>query len=135
VAGEDILAHYGKDVFDVVHIRNALDHSTNPMTVIEQMIAVAKPGGYIIMHGFENEAVMEHWRGYHQWNIVRIDGDLQISGKNRKQAFKVYEHFQDEVSKVRCSGHRIGKAWCSLILRKRPRSQAEPVRNAAEVHA
>ncbi|MEJ0018278.1 MAG: hypothetical protein WDN25_17295 [Acetobacteraceae bacterium] len=69
VAGEDLAGHFGTQVFDVAHIRNAIDHAVHPMAVVEQMLAITRPGGFLIIHGFENEAIAEHWHGFHQWNM------------------------------------------------------------------
>lgn len=78
---------FADDTFDIVHCSNALDHTQNPRKAIIEMERVCRPGGMILIQGFENEAVHENWQGLHQWNI-RIEemGEggvkvLQIDGK------------------------------------------------------
>jgi len=68
-----------KNEFDVVHISNALDHSQNPRKAFEKMIQASKE--YVIVQGFENEAIYENWQGFHQWNMT-LDDHLKISGKD-----------------------------------------------------
>jgi SAM-dependent methyltransferase len=55
--------------FDVIHCSNALDHTQNPGQAIQEMERVCRPGGMILVQGFENEAIHENWQGLHQWNI------------------------------------------------------------------
>lgn len=76
IAAEDLEF---KEEFDVVHISNALDHSQNPRKAFEKMLQASKE--YVIVQGFENEAIFENWQGFHQWNMT-LDEHLKISGKN-----------------------------------------------------
>lgn len=75
-AGEDIT--FEKE-FDIVHISNALDHSQNPKKVFENMIKASKK--YVIVQGFENEAVYENYQGFHQFNMS-FDESLKMHDKN-----------------------------------------------------
>ena len=58
-----------KDVFDVVHISNALDHTQDPKAAYNAMYRAVKPGGFLIVQGFVNEGTHEEWQGFHQFNI------------------------------------------------------------------
>ena len=58
-----------KDLYDVVHISNALDHSQQPDIAFERMYRAVKPGGFLIVQGFVNEGTHEDWNGFHQWNL------------------------------------------------------------------
>jgi SAM-dependent methyltransferase len=69
-SGEDL----PRDVFktgsyDVAHISNAIDHSENPMCVLAELIRITRPGGLVIVQGFENEAYFENYAGLHQYNF------------------------------------------------------------------
>lgn len=68
--------------FDIVHMSNALDHCQDPRKAFEQLYAAVKPGGYVILQGFENEANHEKWFGMHQWNIHLNSNVLCIDGKD-----------------------------------------------------
>merc|ERR1711879_494268 len=56
--------------FDVVHIRNALDHAFDPLLGIERMLRVVRPGGWVLLRHARNEGVPGKFRnGLHQWSF------------------------------------------------------------------
>lgn len=75
------------DTFDLVHARNCIDHSYDPMLAIRQMVAVAKPGGLVYMHHAVNEAEQQKHEGFHQWNLYDAGGDLFVG--NRAETINV----------------------------------------------
>lgn len=87
----------GDDVFDVVHISNALDHTTDPQKVFNNMVRALKPGGFIIVQGFENEATHENYQGMHQHNLW-VNGDklfpLDTSAAKVFRVHRFENHFQ-----------------------------------------
>ena len=54
---------FGKNTFDVVYASNSIDHSYDPVLVIEQMFDVAKKGGYVILRHYRNEGSGGEGRG------------------------------------------------------------------------
>jgi len=71
-----------KDDYDIVHISNALDHTQEPKKALESLLKAVKPGGYLIVQGFFNEATHENWQGFHQWDISFTEnGMMLIKGK------------------------------------------------------
>ncbi len=77
-----------RNVFDIVHMRNALDHCQNPAKAYEAMLRAVNSGGYLIIHGFENEATAEHYRGMHQWDICIEGESLVIRGRSSVDRFE-----------------------------------------------
>jgi SAM-dependent methyltransferase len=75
IAAEDLQF---REVYDVVHISNALDHCQDPKRAVEAMFRAAKPGGWVLVCGFVNEADFQHRTGMHQWNIRIVQGCLRI---------------------------------------------------------
>eukprot|EP00928_Gymnodinium_smaydae_P038964 TRINITY_DN26740_c0_g1_i1.p1 TRINITY_DN26740_c0_g1~~TRINITY_DN26740_c0_g1_i1.p1 ORF type:complete len:706 (+),score=112.88 TRINITY_DN26740_c0_g1_i1:36-2120(+) len=64
--------------FDVVHMRNALDHAFDPLLGIESMLRVVSPGGWVLLRHARNEGVPGKFRnGLHQW---AFDADKDSSG-------------------------------------------------------
>lgn len=116
--GESLLEKFGPDVFDVTYIRNALDHTTNPVTTLGQMIAITRPGGYVIAHCFENEADAEGWHGFHQWNIHVANDDYVITGKDGNP-FPVFKRIPG-ITKLLCESSvpPHGRVQCTMIARK-----------------
>lgn len=82
VRGEELLSHFKPETFDVAHIRNALDHAQDPRQVIENMWALLKVGGTLIVHGFVDEATSENYQGFHQWDIRPKKNGIGVYGKD-----------------------------------------------------
>jgi len=91
---ETLVTKFGENVFDLVYMCNALDHSRDPMTGVTQMLAVVKPGCYVTLHHFIREAENASYGGFHQFNL-----DTDNAGKfilwNRSERFEVEEILKD----------------------------------------
>ena len=90
---------YAEGSVDLVHVRNALDHSANPMAGIMECLQVLRTGGVLYLHHHINEAEREAYRGFHQYNLDSHDGKLVIW--NRTDSIDVAERLK-EVADVRC---------------------------------
>lgn len=101
---------YINELYDIVHISNALDHTQDPFTAYNRLMDAVKPGGYLIVQGFENEATAENWQGFHQWNISVVANSLKITGKETEQYF--YNPFK--VIKINFEQ----KTWFIWIIQK-----------------
>ncbi len=77
------------DFFDLVHMRNALDHSYDPLEGIKQMLSVAKTGAPVVLQHARNEAERENYVGFHQWNIDERGGRMILW--NRSTTIDVHE--------------------------------------------
>lgn len=71
---EQLSEKFSNTFFDLIHIRNALDHSYDPLKGIEEMLKVLKENCFIFMSHSTNEAEKENYVGFHQWNFCQ-DGD------------------------------------------------------------
>lgn len=101
-----------KDEFDIVHISNALDHCQSPPDAIERLYDAVKPGGFLIVQGFCDEAVYEQWQGFHQWNLdVDDEGALIMSGKH---IVSIYDKVPHKWKKLAIND----KEWFYLIIKK-----------------
>jgi SAM-dependent methyltransferase len=78
VAGEALLEHFGPARFDIAYATNALDHSADPLTIISNMVAVARTGGVVILRHKRNEGESARYGGLHQWNFDAVDGRLLL---------------------------------------------------------
>jgi SAM-dependent methyltransferase len=87
VAGEDLTQVFKKNTFDFVHSANALDHSYNPLSCIQNMLEVCKPQGYVIIITVENEGERENYQGLHQWNFSLEQDELILYTKNKEDNF------------------------------------------------
>jgi len=97
-AVEDLTTCFPTDYFHLTHMRNALDHTFDPWIGLEEMIAVTKPGGLILLRHAENEGVAGKFRvGLHQWaftvrnastdpHFVMWNPELEIDVTNKLRA-------------------------------------------------
>lgn len=60
---------YEENTFDMVSMRNSLDHSFDALFGLYNLIYICKIGGKIILEHSENEAAYEDYSGLHQWNF------------------------------------------------------------------
>merc|ERR1712224_869830 len=63
---------FPSNFFELVHIRNALDHTAQPLLGLREMLRVTRPGGRVILWHWQNEHP-ERWKGLasgsHQWGF------------------------------------------------------------------
>lgn len=76
--GEQILEKYSPGTFDIAFIANALDHSADPLVVLENMLGVVKPAGRVVLWHLRNEGERNNYFGIHFWNIECRDGRFVI---------------------------------------------------------
>ncbi|HUV97553.1 MAG TPA: methyltransferase domain-containing protein [Acidobacteriaceae bacterium] len=114
--GEDICDLFKPDFFDLVHIRNALDHCYDALAVMRNMLAVLKPGGALIVCGYTDEAVFEKYAGLHQWNIRADNGAMIIWRPN--EHYDVNKTFSSQLGAVETS-QDDSRRWTSVVLRKK----------------
>lgn len=62
----------------LIIIKNALDHSKNPIKGVMEAIECLEIGGILYLRHFENEAETENYRGFHQFNISTKNEELII---------------------------------------------------------
>jgi 2-polyprenyl-3-methyl-5-hydroxy-6-metoxy-1,4-benzoquinol methylase len=58
-----------KATYDVVHIRNCLDHTQSPSLVWLNILKTVKVGGFVVQTHSINEATKENWQQFHQYNL------------------------------------------------------------------
>lgn len=111
---ESLVEQFGTNRFDLVHARNSIDHSYNPLLAIEQMVEVARPGGIIFMHHSIYEAKKQRYAGFHQWNLSASGGELIVS--NLTQRTNVSHHLAPVAA---VTTQIFDRVWMINIIRKR----------------
>lgn len=114
--GEHIDQRFAAESFHLVHIRNALDHCYDAVSVVRNMLAVLKPGGVLIVCGYTDEAVFENYVGLHQWNIRADDGQLVIWRPGER--YSVNQLFAGQLADVNAMQDDTHR-WTSVTLRKK----------------
>jgi len=93
---------YKDNFFDIVHCVNGLDHCANPIAAIKEMYRVCKVGGWIYLRHFPDNAIIQSYHGFHQWNLTPNPkvGSTDCIIWNRENRFllsKVIPGFKTEV--------------------------------------
>jgi SAM-dependent methyltransferase len=101
-SGEELVALFGRDAFDLVLAQKCIDHSIDPAGCVRNMIEVCRVGGVVALAHEENLAVNAAYRGLHQWNFNLRGSSLIVSGggytKNLDEEFRGrlrWEHRRD----------------------------------------
>jgi SAM-dependent methyltransferase len=66
---EDLASVVPMSFFDLVHARNCIDHSKDPVNAIKEMVRATKPGGFVFLNHILNEGRRNRYSGPHQWNF------------------------------------------------------------------
>ena len=73
-------AQFGEKQFDIVHGQNCIDHTVNPLEAIRQMLAVTKPGGFVVLYHAENEGKNKSYKQLHKWDFTCESDHFLIRG-------------------------------------------------------
>ncbi len=84
VLGEALHDEFGSARFDIAYARNAVDHVVNPIRVVREMVAVVRPGGFVLLRHWEDEAKFMSYRQLHQWNLTVDDGRAILWGRRTR---------------------------------------------------
>lgn len=85
---ESLQTHFQEESFHFAYANNCLDHCYNPLSAIQQMYALIKPSGSIVLGHHLNVAEAENYEGLHQWNLCIKDNRFVLWNKTA-------EHFID----------------------------------------
>ena len=81
---EYLSAFYPMHDVSLIIINNALDHSAQPVKGIIEAINCLHTGGVLYLNHHPNEAEYEHYRGFHQYNIMIENSQLIIWNQTQK---------------------------------------------------
>ena len=119
---EDLCLFVPEGGYDLVHCRNALDHSFDPLRGIEQMLAAARVGGAVLLRHFADEATPNGGHGLHRWNFALRDGGTRFVIWDRSGEVDVATALRCPC-RVACR-HVVG--WVDVLIEKTGAAPAEP---------
>jgi len=111
---EKLSERFSANRFDLVYIRNALDHGYDPLAGIGEMLTVVKPGGTVLLQHFANEAEKEGYAGFHQWNLAIENRDMIMWNKKDRFSLRAFIQGRAEITSMPDDGAE----WVSVALRK-----------------
>jgi SAM-dependent methyltransferase len=76
--GERLLERFPRSSFDIAYAVNSIDHSYEPLRIVENMLALVRPDGVVLLRHTRNEGEHRRFSGPHQWNFDFVDGDIVI---------------------------------------------------------
>lgn len=74
---------YANNTFDIVHCRNAVDHTPNAEKAISEMKRICKKDGFVYLLHFSNQR--SRAKGVHYWDIDYVDGNCTF--KSNESSF------------------------------------------------
>lgn len=99
----------------LITIQNALDHSSAPVKGIIESLISLREGGILYLNHHPNEAEMEKYKGFHQYNVDERNGKLYIWNKaHHVNVTELLDSFASVETKRMDNGHIIA------IIRKKP---------------
>ncbi len=117
-AAEAIPPEY-HEMFDVVHISNALDHTKDPVLAFQSLLDCCRVGGYLIVQGFVNEALHENWQGFHQYNLsLDNTGCLIIADKHQAKVICPTGYNYETIWFKTEHVGMLDRHWFMLVLKK-----------------
>lgn len=75
---ENLVKTFGAKSIDIVHCREALEYTKNPVVVLTEMLSVMKDSGAIFLSHQVNKASEENFNSLAQWNCVEKGGQFII---------------------------------------------------------
>lgn len=99
----------------LITIQNALDHSSAPVKGIIESLISLREGGILYLNHHPNEAEMEKYKGFHQYNVDERNGKLYIWNKaHHVNVTELLDSFASVETERMDNGHIIA------IIRKKP---------------
>lgn len=106
----------------LITIQNALDHSSAPVKGIVESLVSLREGGILYLNHHPNEAEMEKYKGFHQYNVDERNGKLYIWNKaHHVNVTELLDSFASVETKRMDNGHIIA------IIRKKNCQNELPV--------
>jgi SAM-dependent methyltransferase len=114
--GEKVADMFPAQSFDLVHIKNALDHCFDPIAVLKSALAVCKPQGFIFLSHHANEGRHQGYCGLHQWNLAALDNHFMLWNPDSV-------HWVNDLLKgtqIRCNSFPMsqGEYWLNVVIQR-----------------
>lgn len=78
VGAETLPTRVGPDRFDFVYSVNALDHTEDPLAVVQGIAHILRPGGIFALQVYTREGSRENWWQLHQFDLYVDEHDRPV---------------------------------------------------------
>lgn len=111
----DFLRRFEPGTFDLVHIRNSLDHCYDPLSVLWQSLALLKRGCCLVLNHQANEGEQAGHAGFHRWNLTVEREDLIVW--NPKTRVSVKDEF-GALASLEAKASPDTEYWNLVVIRR-----------------
>jgi SAM-dependent methyltransferase len=115
---EDLSSVVPESFFDLVHARNCIDHSKDPLKAIREMVRAVKPGCCVYLNHWISEGRRNKYGGPHQWNLFHRDGRFLVD-RPGMEPVDVGTETVNGVADVTVVPSPDGAEWFAVIIRRR----------------
>jgi len=124
IEGERLSESLSHDSFDFVYVKNALDHTHNPIKCIDEILKVLKVNCCCSLDHMVNEGTSGNWKGLHQWNFYYEDNIFFIADKDKNiiNVNKRLEGLAEVICKplLRAEGSQRHDPLFAAVIKKLP---------------
>jgi SAM-dependent methyltransferase len=92
---EELTRYVPSNHYDLVYIKNALDHSKDPVKGIREMLKAARPGCSVVLRHHRNESQRQGGGHLHNWNFDLDSDNRFVIQPSSGQAIIVEELLSD----------------------------------------
>jgi SAM-dependent methyltransferase len=114
---EDLSSTVPGSFFDLVHARNCIDHSKDPLKAISQMVWAAKPGGCVLLNHLISEGRRNRYSGPHQWNLFPRRSRFYVDRPGIRPIEVNAETFPS-IAAVAVGASPDGPEWFTVTIRR-----------------
>ncbi len=121
LSGEQLLSHFEPRSFELIYMRNSLDHTQYPRIVLANAVELLAPEGILYLEGYVKEGTHARWQGLHQFDFVPGEGSLTCTSEQGETCnllanlpLTIIEHATEDLPQG---------TWYNLVLRKLPFQQ------------
>jgi SAM-dependent methyltransferase len=114
---EDLASVVPTSFFDLVHARNCIDHSKDPLVAIKEMVRAVKPGACVFLNHIINEGRRNRYSGPHQWNFFPRNERFYIDRPGLQPINAAKE--LGELAEVSVDASPDGPEWFTVTIRRR----------------
>jgi SAM-dependent methyltransferase len=115
---EDLSSAVPLSTFDLVHARNCIDHSQDPLKAIGEMVRAVKPGCCVFLNHAISEGRRQKYTGPHQWNFFPRQSRFYIERPGMR-AIDVGGETLKGIADVTIGSSPDGPEWFSATIRRR----------------
>ena len=103
--------------FDLVHARNCIDHSKDPLRAIEHMVRAVKPGCCVFLNHYISEGRRNQYAGPHQGNLFPLGGRFFVDRPGMRPV-DIGEMLKGRAD-VTIGSSPHGAEWFTVTIRRR----------------